>query len=282
MIETDKGRRKLLLGLQQRPYRHCLTHAHSQAMQGREEQVSPGCSSSLHSGCKPNHHQQQTHCQTLCLQQLLTGDVLRSQQACSVAGLKKHSKESRQQLPGSAGASLLQGHPQPPLLAGGRAVDAQPEPQPEHGQREKLSAMQWAAFWLHDRPAPFDNCMVTHGARLFQEWCVDQYCKVEAQRLRYILTHQQQLRVDLYRGVVDAVLQDNVADMGRMVVLPSSFTGGPRHMQQLYQDAMALVRKHGKPDLFITITCNPKCVQAQVGCTDGGFGAAWCVWACGG
>ena len=38
-------------------------------------------------------------------------------------------------------------------------------------------------------------------------------------------------------------------------VLPS-FTGSPRHMQQLYQDAMAIVRKHGRPDLFIIMTCN--------------------------
>jgi len=29
-------------------------------------------------------------------------------------------------------------------------------------------------------------------------------------------------------------------------------------MMQNYQDAMAIVRKYGKPDLFITMTCNPK------------------------
>ena len=29
-------------------------------------------------------------------------------------------------------------------------------------------------------------------------------------------------------------------------------------MFQLYQDAMAIVRKYGKPDLFITMTCNLK------------------------
>jgi hypothetical protein len=29
-------------------------------------------------------------------------------------------------------------------------------------------------------------------------------------------------------------------------------------MNGLYQDAMALVRKFGKPDLFVTMTCNPK------------------------
>ena len=29
-------------------------------------------------------------------------------------------------------------------------------------------------------------------------------------------------------------------------------------MQGLYHDAMAVIRKLGKPDLFITFTCNPK------------------------
>jgi ATP-dependent DNA helicase PIF1 len=39
--------------------------------------------------------------------------------------------------------------------------------------------------------------------------------------------------------------------------LPSSFGGSPRHMAALYQDAMAVVRYFGKPDLFVTMTCNP-------------------------
>jgi ATP-dependent DNA helicase PIF1 len=28
-------------------------------------------------------------------------------------------------------------------------------------------------------------------------------------------------------------------------------------MQQNYKDAMAIVLKYGKPDLFVTMTCNP-------------------------
>jgi hypothetical protein len=43
-----------------------------------------------------------------------------------------------------------------------------------------------------------------------------------------------------------------------MFILPSSFSGNPRTMQQNYQDAMSIVRKNGKPDLFITMTCNPE------------------------
>ena len=48
-----------------------------------------------------------------------------------------------------------------------------------------------------------------------------------------------------------------VPELGKQVVLPSSFRGGPREMAQSYQDAMALVRKFGFPDLFITMTANP-------------------------
>lgn len=44
---------------------------------------------------------------------------------------------------------------------------------------------------------------------------------------------------------------------GRRIVLPTSFIGGPRDMKARFQDAMALVQTMGKPDLFITVTCNP-------------------------
>ncbi|CAN0924947.1 hypothetical protein LINGRAHAP2_LOCUS34478 [Linum grandiflorum] len=40
------------------------------------------------------------------------------------------------------------------------------------------------------------------------------------------------------------------------VINPSSFTGGVRYMQQLYQDGMAICRYYKNPDLFITFTCN--------------------------
>ncbi|XP_057745614.1 uncharacterized protein LOC130963528 [Arachis stenosperma] len=50
-------------------------------------------------------------------------------------------------------------------------------------------------------------------------------------------------------------MADNV---GKMTILPSSYTGGPRYRVQNYQDAMAICRYVGYPDLFITFTCNPK------------------------
>ncbi|XP_065323624.1 uncharacterized protein LOC135930767, partial [Gordionus sp. m RMFG-2023] len=45
--------------------------------------------------------------------------------------------------------------------------------------------------------------------------------------------------------------------IGRPIILPSSFQGSPRNMQERYHDAMTIVLKYGRPDLFITFTCNP-------------------------
>jgi len=111
---------------------------------------------------------------------------------------------------------------------------------------------------MHDRNPP-TNSTFTYGKRLYQEWVVDQYSKVEGQRLRWVHLNQTTLRADQYKGMVDAMQQDgaNSTNFGRMVVLPATFAGNPRHMNQLYQDSMALVKKFGKPDLFITMTCNP-------------------------
>ncbi|GMF24376.1 unnamed protein product [Phytophthora fragariaefolia] len=49
----------------------------------------------------------------------------------------------------------------------------------------------------------------------------------------------------------------NLNQIGKRVVLPSTHPGGPRHMFKSYQDAMAVVREFGKPDVFLTMTCSP-------------------------
>ena len=38
----------------------------------------------------------------------------------------------------------------------------------------------------------------------------------------------------------------------RVFVLPSTFIGGPRHMNELYMDVMAICRRFGALDLFVT------------------------------
>ena len=45
---------------------------------------------------------------------------------------------------------------------------------------------------------------------------------------------------------------------GRPIILPSSHIGSQRSIKQCYEDAMCIVEHYGKPDLFVTVTCNPK------------------------
>ena len=99
--------------------------------------------------------------------------------------------------------------------------------------------------------------------RLFHQYLVDMFAKVEQQRLNYIKCNQQKIRVDLCSGLADTISagDSNPRDVGCKVILPSSFTGSPRQMFELYQDSMSIVRKYGKPDLFITFTCNRKWIE---------------------
>ncbi|XP_035841296.1 uncharacterized protein LOC110919253 [Helianthus annuus] len=83
---------------------------------------------------------------------------------------------------------------------------------------------------------------------------------IESERLNYIRFQQIKLRSDSLNNLknVQDVGQSDLSHTGQPVILPSSFTGGSRYMMQNYLDAMALCRKYGYPDFFITITCNPK------------------------
>ena len=51
---------------------------------------------------------------------------------------------------------------------------------------------------------------------------------------------------------------EDVGPLGHKLILPSSHVGSPRFMTQLFQDAMAICRHFHKPDLFLTMTANPK------------------------
>lgn len=85
------------------------------------------------------------------------------------------------------------------------------------------------------------------------------YAKIESERLLFIRLNQQKLRSENYIHLKDAILNDgNVNDVGKLVILPSTYIGGPRHMHEYVQDAMTYVRCYGRADLFITFTCNPK------------------------
>ncbi|GBN27558.1 hypothetical protein AVEN_167654-1, partial [Araneus ventricosus] len=102
---------------------------------------------------------------------------------------------------------------------------------------------------------------ILYGGKLMQQYVVDSYVKVEGNRLNFSRHNQRMLRVESYLGLADhinALATEAGIRPGVTVILPSSFIGSPRAMQQNFQDAMSIVRDFGKPDLFLTFTCNPK------------------------
>ncbi|AQK71525.1 hypothetical protein ZEAMMB73_Zm00001d016710 [Zea mays] len=120
-----------------------------------------------------------------------------------------------------------------------------------------VSVRDYYCYRFQIRPSIFNP--ILHGKRLFQQFAVDTYIKIESSRLDFIRKNQDRLRADLYKGLVDSLHEgENRADkIGKRTVLSTSFIGGPRDMRRRYMDAMALVRKFGKPDIFLTMTCNP-------------------------
>ncbi|GBN96392.1 hypothetical protein AVEN_7481-1 [Araneus ventricosus] len=124
-------------------------------------------------------------------------------------------------------------------------------------KRNRVTQLQFYAYRLSVRRG---FSLLHSSGKLFQQYVVDAYVKTEGSRLNYIRLNQKDLRVELYRGLLDALTtraSNNNLRAGKLVILPSSFQGSPRSMQQNYQDAMAMVRKFGRPDLFVTFTCNP-------------------------
>ncbi|CAE1173746.1 unnamed protein product [Acanthosepion pharaonis] len=94
--------------------------------------------------------------------------------------------------------------------------------------------------------------------QLFHQFIVDMAAKMESERHCYIRLNQTRLRCDSYLRLRDALRNDaDPRNIGKMCILPATFTGSLRYMHARTPDAMTYVRKYGRPDLFITFTCNP-------------------------
>ena len=109
---------------------------------------------------------------------------------------------------------------------------------------------------------------ILRGRTLGQQYLVDQFAKTEFSRLNYISHHQKELRAEVYSGAKDAMkksdgVQEGIGNVGKRVILPSSFVGGDRYMHQQYLDSIALFQHFGHPHFFLTMTCNPNWPEIQ-------------------
>nr|XP_016494696.1 PREDICTED: uncharacterized protein LOC107813895 [Nicotiana tabacum] len=71
--------------------------------------------------------------------------------------------------------------------------------------------------------------------------------------------------MNVLQGLLDVLQlgERDASNIGKQTFLPNSFIGGPRDMRQRYMDAIALVQHFGKPNLFITMTCNPSWMEIE-------------------
>jgi hypothetical protein len=124
--------------------------------------------------------------------------------------------------------------------------------------------LHWKLTVRDEEDFPF--CPIKYGGKLFQEWLVDQYLKMDYDRLMYHRKVLNEKIVTAYDAVDEQLQQRAIelgAEVGKKIILPSTYIGSPRYMSEAYDDAMASVRVHGKPDLFITMTCNPNWREIQ-------------------
>jgi hypothetical protein len=121
---------------------------------------------------------------------------------------------------------------------------------------KRMSMNQFYAYQIHDRIIIYS--LLTRGGCLFQQYVVMAYCCIEQNRTDFIREHQSDIRGDYLLGVYDAITRGDrdASDIGSRIILPASFTGGPRYMYSHYLDALAICRVHGNPSLFVTFTCN--------------------------
>ena len=128
--------------------------------------------------------------------------------------------------------------------------------------KKKVSQLQFYRFHLCIR----DRNYLLTARRLLQQFIVDVYAKIECERLQFLRREQSTLRADNYRDLRDTLFSTDgdPRNVGQKVILPATFTGGPRHMFERQQGAMTYVSNYGRPDLFIKMTTNPKWIKILI------------------
>ena len=123
---------------------------------------------------------------------------------------------------------------------------------------KRMTVCDYASWHFFERDT-YDNFFRRVG-KLWHEWINTKYATAERQRLDFLKQNQKLLKASTYAGYVqpeDDMNEDVNRDITKQqIFIPSSFTGGKRDRYRKYQDGVAMVGKHGKPDLLITMTTN--------------------------
>ena len=127
---------------------------------------------------------------------------------------------------------------------------------PQATGTKTVSMKQYYAYMLMERENLRNH--ILECAQLTNKYVVDQEAKMTTERSNWLYAHQEEIRADDYQSVRDEMSKGtDPKDVGKKVILPATFVGSPRYMNEKIQDGMTYVRKYGPSSLFITMTCNP-------------------------
>ncbi|GJW69018.1 DNA helicase [Tanacetum coccineum] len=106
------------------------------------------------------------------------------------------------------------------------------KPRDGSGKGKKVTMNAYYKYQLHPRVKGFG--LIFRCGRLFQQYVVTAFCAVEQS--------QNDLRSDYLLGLYDAISRGDREGIqaGSMIMLPRTFTGGPRYMYNHYLDALAI------------------------------------------
>ncbi|KAH7546258.1 hypothetical protein FEM48_Zijuj01G0181200 [Ziziphus jujuba var. spinosa] len=112
-------------------------------------------------------------------------------------------------------------------------------------KRNSVSCREYYSYKLQIRS--LNDSMILHIGRLLQQFVVDMYVKLETSRLDYFRKNQTEIHAELYQGIMDSVDvgETRGIKVGRRIILPSTFIGGPRDMHRRRRDEGCKVKVRG-------------------------------------
>lgn len=107
-------------------------------------------------------------------------------------------------------------------------------------KRDMISCHEYYSYKLQIRD---DEDIILHSGRLLQQYILDEWIKIETQRLDFSSFNQDLFRTNVLGGLLDILHRGEreASQVGKHRIIPLSFTGGPRDMRRRYMDAMSLV-----------------------------------------
>ncbi|GJT53735.1 DNA helicase [Tanacetum coccineum] len=120
-----------------------------------------------------------------------------------------------------------------------------PEMKQRRGTGKRLSMNLYCMFQLHEWSDSYG--LLFRAGRLLQQYVVGVYCCIEQNRLDFYRLRQNDIRREYLSGVYDVICRGDRegSEIGARIIMPRTFTGGPRYMYNHYLDALAICRALG-------------------------------------